>query len=96
MEITLPPKKQKSNKWEDLESQLTNLWTYVEYLAKELQQATGGKWECRFLEMVEQSTEPDTPSSNRARVYLKDNGAGKNQLILKCDTGNTIQIAVDT
>jgi len=44
------------------------------------------------LEMREMST-PSTPSTDRGRIYLKDNGAGKTQLIVMFSDGAEIVLA---
>jgi hypothetical protein len=47
-----------------------------------------------FIEGTER-TDPDAPSSNRGRIYFKDNGAGKTQLVVRFPTGVVQQIAIE-
>jgi hypothetical protein len=47
-----------------------------------------------YSEYVEIST-PSTPASNKGRLYLKDNGGGKTQLVVIFSGGAEIVLAVD-
>ncbi len=40
-----------------------------------------------FFEGVEQSPEPSAPGANTGRLYFKDNGSGKTQLVVRFNTG---------
>ena len=44
-----------------------------------------------YVELTERSADPQAPAANTARLYLKDNGAGKTQLCVRFATG-TVQI----
>jgi hypothetical protein len=48
---------------------------------------TGAAWE--MLEM----TAPGTPSANRLRLYVEDNGSGKTRLVVKFSDGTTAVLA---
>ena len=47
-----------------------------------------------FAELTE-ITDPAAPLANQARVYLRDNGAGKTQLVVVFPTGAVQQIAIE-
>ena len=47
-----------------------------------------------YVEGVEIS-DPSAPSSNRGRLYFRDNGAGKTQLVVKFPTGAVQVIATE-
>ena len=42
-----------------------------------------------YLQVREQSPEPTAPAANHARLFLKDNGAGKTQFCIRYATGAT-------
>lgn len=46
-----------------------------------------------YLEMWEQSVDATAPSADAARLFVKDNGAGKSQLVIRFNTGATQVIA---
>lgn len=48
-----------------------------------------------YLELTEQSGDPDAPGANRGRLYLKDNGSGKTQLCIRFNTGAVQVIATE-
>jgi len=50
--------------------------------------------EFKFAELTEIS-DPVAPSANKARLYLKDNGAGKTQLVVRFPTGAVQQLAIE-
>jgi len=52
-----------------------------------------GAWVMRILGEV--SSTPSNPSSNQARLFLLDNGAGKTQLMVRFATGAAVQIAIE-
>lgn len=47
-----------------------------------------------FIEFGEM-TAPDAPTVNRARLYVKDNGSGKSQLVVRFATGAEQVIATE-
>lgn len=47
-----------------------------------------------YLEMLEQ-TDPAAPGANRGRIYIKDNGSGKSQLVVNFASGSVVTIASD-
>ncbi|MBX5461473.1 MAG: hypothetical protein IRZ28_10335 [Steroidobacteraceae bacterium] len=47
-----------------------------------------------YLEMLEQ-TDPAAPGANRGRIYIKNNGSGKSQLVVKFASGAIVTIATD-
>lgn len=40
-----------------------------------------------YIEMVERATDPAAPANNEARIWVKDNGAGKSQLMVRFSGG---------
>ena len=49
-----------------------------------------------FLEFfAEQSPEPAAPAANGCRLYTKDNGSGKTQLMARFATGAAVQVAIE-
>jgi len=48
----------------------------------------------KFVEMLE-ITDPTAPSANNGRVYVRDNGAGKTQLVVRFPTGAIQVIATE-
>jgi hypothetical protein len=52
----------------------------------------GKVYTSKFHEMKEIST-PQAPTSNRARLFLNDNGSGKTQLCVRFHTGAVVVIA---
>jgi hypothetical protein len=48
-----------------------------------------------FLGLREQSSDPVAPAANDARVFCKDNGAGKTQLCVRFNTGAVVVIATE-
>lgn len=48
-----------------------------------------------MLEMAEQSADPAAPSANRGRAYMRDNGAGKTQYVVRFPTGAVQVIATE-
>ena len=46
-----------------------------------------------YLEMQEM-TAPSAPASNRAYLYLDDNGSGKTRLMVRFSSGSAIQLAI--
>lgn len=50
-----------------------------------------------FLEMSEFNTTSDAPApaDNRARIYVRDNGAGKEQLVVRFNTGAVQVLATE-
>lgn len=51
---------------------------------------TGGQG---FLQFDEQSVDPGAPSANGVRLFAKDNGSGKTQIVARFNTGATVVIA---
>ena len=49
----------------------------------------------RHIEAVELAADPAAPAANGARLYLKDNGAGKTQLCVRFATGAVQVIATE-
>lgn len=47
-----------------------------------------------WLEMLEQSV-PASPSANRFRMFARDSGGGKTQLVVVFESGNTVVVAED-
>jgi hypothetical protein len=47
-----------------------------------------------YLEMFEQSADPAAPAANRVRLFPKDNGAGKTQLMALFNTGVAQEVAI--
>lgn len=50
------------------------------------------------MNMVQELTEqadPSAPAANKCRLYAKDNGAGKTQLVALFPTGTAVEIAVE-
>ena len=39
--------------------------------------------------------DPDAPATNQGIVYLKDNGSGKTQLVVRFNTGAVQQLAIE-
>lgn len=52
---------------------------------------TGGA----YIQFGEQSSDPGAPGANLARLFAKDNGAGKTQLVVRFPTGATQVIATE-
>jgi len=50
--------------------------------------------EAKWTEMSEIS-DPTAPSANRVRLYCKDNGSGKTQLVARFPTGAVQQVAIE-
>lgn len=48
-----------------------------------------------FIQFFEQSADPAVPAANGARLFSKDNGAGKTQLVVRFPTGATQVIATE-
>jgi hypothetical protein len=48
-----------------------------------------------FLEMWEQASDAAAPATDSVRVFAKDNGAGKTQLVARFPTGATVVIATE-
>lgn len=48
-----------------------------------------------FLEMTEQSADPDAPGLNRGRLFLRDNGSGKTELCVRFPTGAVQVLATE-
>lgn len=61
-----------------------------------LNQLTGqvAAMEAKFAEMRE-ITDPTAPSANKVRLYCRDNGAGKTQLVARFPTGAIQQVAIE-
>lgn len=55
--------------------------------------STGGAGE-NYIEYFEQSADPAAPAANGVRVFAKDNGAGKTQLMARFATGANQQLAI--
>jgi hypothetical protein len=51
--------------------------------------------EFKFAEITELASDPAAPSANKARLYTKDNGAGKTQLVVRFPTGAVQVIATE-
>jgi hypothetical protein len=68
----------------------------TEPLAQVVDSASGdlAAVECKFMESSE-ITDPTAPSANRARIYCKDNGSGKTQLVVRFPTGAVQQLAIE-
>lgn len=47
------------------------------------------------IDMAEQSPAPTIPAPNRARVYARDNGSGKTQLVVQFPTGAVQVLATE-
>ena len=47
-----------------------------------------------YLEGVEIS-DPDAPSANKGKIYFRDNGAGKTQLVVRFATGAVQVLATE-
>ena len=50
--------------------------------------------ECKFAE-IHESTDVTAPAADRARLYVRDNGAGKTQLVVRFPTGAVQVIATE-
>lgn len=48
-----------------------------------------------YFQMIEQASDPDAPSTNGARLFIKDNGSGKTQLAVRFATGATQILATE-
>jgi hypothetical protein len=49
-----------------------------------------------YIQMLEQATaDPAAPAANGVRIFAKDNGAGKTQLVARFNTGAVQQLAVE-
>lgn len=48
-----------------------------------------------YLEGVELPAAPPAPISNKARLYVRDNGAGKTQLVVRFATGAVQVLATE-
>lgn len=53
------------------------------------------KFEVQFIEMQEQASDVDAPSANRVRIYAKDNGSSKTQLVARFNTGAVQELDVE-
>lgn len=48
-----------------------------------------------YIQFFEQTTDPAAAPANAARLFAKDNGAGKTQLVVRFSTGSTVIIATE-
>jgi hypothetical protein len=48
-----------------------------------------------YVEMPERGSDPAAPASNNARLYVRDNGAGKTQLVARFPTGAVQVVATE-